>query len=111
MTKELRLPRKPASCIRLLLCVVFAFFSLSINAQTVTGTVTSTQGEKLSGVTVTPKGSNNGTTTDADGNYGFVLPDDTYTMTCKATGFVLQTFTITIAGGVAVTQNVAMVAE
>ncbi len=45
---------------------------------------------------------------DVSGLYGFVIPDGTYTLTCKAIGYVTQTFTITIAGGVAVTQNIAL---
>src|SRR5258705_1065550 len=69
MTKELRLPRKPASCIRLLLCLMFAISSFSVNAQTVTGTVSNKEGDKLSGVTVNVKGSNKGTTTDAEGKF------------------------------------------
>ncbi|MEP6725007.1 MAG: SusC/RagA family TonB-linked outer membrane protein [Bacteroidota bacterium] len=69
MTKELRLTRKPASCIRLLLCLMFAISSFSINAQTVTGTVSNKEGDKLSGVTVNVKGTNQGTTTDADGKF------------------------------------------
>jgi TonB-linked SusC/RagA family outer membrane protein len=69
MTKELRLPRKPSSCMRLLLCLMFAISSFSINAQTVTGTVSNTDGDKLSGVSVNVKGTKKGTTTDADGKF------------------------------------------
>ena len=69
MTKELRLPRKPASCMRLLLCLMFAISSFSINAQTVTGTVSNTDGDPLSGVSVNVKGTKNGTTTDTEGKF------------------------------------------
>ncbi|MEO5591445.1 MAG: carboxypeptidase-like regulatory domain-containing protein, partial [Chitinophagaceae bacterium] len=48
---------------------MFAISSFSINAQTVTGTVSNKEGDKLSGVTVNVKGTNQGTTTDADGKF------------------------------------------
>lgn len=55
------------------LCL-FLFFTFSIGvfgafAQTVTGTVTDTQKEPLTGVTIVVKGSTLGTMTDLDGNY------------------------------------------
>ena len=89
MTKELRLPRKPASCIRLLLCMMFAVFSLSTNAQTVTGTVTNKEGDKLSGVSVMPKGSTKGTTTDADGKFTVNTGGKT-ALVFSSVGFVAQ---------------------
>jgi len=69
MTKELRLLRKPASCMRLLLCLMFAFSSFVLKAQTVSGTISNKEGDKLSGVTIKIKGTNNGTTTDAEGKF------------------------------------------
>jgi len=69
MTKELRLPRKPASCMRLLLCLMFAISSFTVNAQTITGTITNKEGDKLFGVTINVKGTNNGTTTDSEGKF------------------------------------------
>ena len=89
MTKELRLPRKPASCIRLLLCMMFAVFALSTNAQTVTGTVTNKEGDKLSGVSVMPKGSTKGTTTDADGKFTVNTGGKT-ALVFSSVGFVAQ---------------------
>ncbi|MEP7278484.1 MAG: SusC/RagA family TonB-linked outer membrane protein [Bacteroidota bacterium] len=69
MTKELRFRRKPASCMRLFLCLLFAMSFFSMDAQTVTGTVSSTEGDRLSGVSVNVKGSNQGTTTDGEGKF------------------------------------------
>ena len=69
MTKELRLLRKPASCMRLLLCLMFAFSSFVLKAQTVSGTISNKEGDKLSGVTINIKGTNSGTTTDAEGKF------------------------------------------
>jgi TonB-linked SusC/RagA family outer membrane protein len=89
MTKELRLPRKPAFCVRLLLCMMFACSAFSIQAQTVTGTVTSSEGDKLSGVSVTPKGSSKGTTTDADGKFTINTGGKT-ALVFSSIGFVSQ---------------------
>ena len=69
MTKESRLSRKPASCMRLLLCLMFAISSFAIKSQTVTGTISNKEGDKLFGVTVNIKGTNTGTTTDAEGKF------------------------------------------
>ena len=41
----------------------------------VTGRVTAQTGEALAGVSITVKGTNTGTTTDAEGNYGIVVPN------------------------------------
>ncbi|MEO6314030.1 MAG: SusC/RagA family TonB-linked outer membrane protein [Chitinophagaceae bacterium] len=69
MTKELRLPRKPAFCMRTLLFFTFALFSFSIHAQTVAGTVSNKEGDKMPNVTVTVKGTTIGTSTNADGTF------------------------------------------
>jgi TonB-linked SusC/RagA family outer membrane protein len=47
---------------------LFSFF-VTANAQTVSGTVSDETGKKLSGVSVTVKGTNTGTATDAAGQY------------------------------------------
>ncbi|MCF4101721.1 TonB-dependent receptor [Gillisia sp. M10.2A] len=59
---------------------LFLFFlligSFSINAQEVSGTVTDNLGMPLPGVNVIEKGTNNGTTTDFDGNYSINVGED-----------------------------------
>src|SRR5688572_2086981 len=45
-------------------------------AITITGKVTGENGEPLQNVSVTVKGSNKGTTTDASGNFSITVPDD-----------------------------------
>ena len=53
-----------------LLLTVFLFCFVSIaNAQTITGTVSDESGNKLSGISVSVKGTSTGTTTDATGQY------------------------------------------
>ena len=69
MTKELRLASKQALCMQLLLCLLFFTSSFSVYAQSVTGTVSSKEGEKLANATVTVKGSKIGVSTSADGKY------------------------------------------
>jgi TonB-linked SusC/RagA family outer membrane protein len=73
MIKVLRPFRKPAPCVRLLLFLMFAISSFTINAQTVTGTVSNNDGDKLPGVTVNIKGSKQSTTTDADGKFSIAV--------------------------------------
>jgi len=69
MTKELRPFRTSGSCMRLLLCLMLAFSSFTIYAQTVTGTISNKEGDKLSGVTVNVKGTTKSVVTDADGRF------------------------------------------
>ena len=56
----------------------------------VTGRVTGPDGAALPGVTVLVKGTTNGTTTDADGNFALSLPDASGTLVISAIGFVTQ---------------------
>lgn len=49
---------------------------IAASVLTVSGKVTSVSGESLAGVSVTVKGSSVGTTTDVNGNYSLVVPDD-----------------------------------
>ncbi|MFK7904316.1 MAG: SusC/RagA family TonB-linked outer membrane protein [Chitinophagales bacterium] len=56
---------------------------------TVSGTVTSTDGEPLYGVNVVVKGTTTGTTTDFDGKYSLDVPDDA-TLVFSYIGFIAQ---------------------
>ncbi|HTL08030.1 MAG TPA: SusC/RagA family TonB-linked outer membrane protein [Chitinophagaceae bacterium] len=89
MTKEPRLTRKPASCMHLLLCLLFAISSFTLHAQTVTGTVANKEGDKLSNVTVNVKGTNNGTTTDADGKFS-INTSGKSTLVISSVGYATQ---------------------
>ena len=78
---------------------LFTAFLLSIQialAQiTVTGNVTDDQGVPLPGATVVEVGTNNGTTTDFDGNYSISVSDDA----SLAVSFVgYQTTTLAVNG-------------
>ncbi|GAC1367423.1 MAG: TonB-dependent receptor [Hymenobacter sp.] len=57
---------------------------------TVQGQVTGPDRAPVPGVTVLVKGTNNGTTTDAGGNFSLSLPDANATLVISAVGFVTQ---------------------
>ncbi|WP_234733042.1 SusC/RagA family TonB-linked outer membrane protein [Tellurirhabdus bombi] len=61
----------------------------------VTGRVTSdTDGTSLPGVNVVVKGTTNGVSTDADGNYSITLPDDKTILTYSSIGLIPQEITV-----------------
>jgi TonB-linked SusC/RagA family outer membrane protein len=64
--------------------------TLSPTAVPVTGRVTGPDGAAVPGVTVLVKGTTNGTTTDANGNFSLTLPDANGTLVVSAIGFVTQ---------------------
>src|SRR5690606_34234911 len=53
----------------------------------VTGTVRDQKGDPLAGVTVRLKGTQTATTTDAEGNYSIVLPDENGTLVFSYIGY------------------------
>ena len=57
---------------------------------TVTGKITSDNGEALPGVTVLVKGTTNGVTTGADGTYSVTVPSDNSVLVISSIGFVKQ---------------------
>lgn len=59
-------------------------------AVTVTGRVTGPDNAAVPGVTVLVKGTTNGTTSDADGNFTLTLPNADATLVVSAIGFVTQ---------------------
>lgn len=68
MREKLRLVKKPAVG-KLLLLFSFLFFSQILLAQNISGTVKDQSGKGLPGITVSVKGSNKATSTDASGNF------------------------------------------
>ncbi|ANE52077.1 SusC/RagA family TonB-linked outer membrane protein [Flavisolibacter tropicus] len=82
---------------RKLLCnlILPAFFLLLSNAlwaqtKTVTGRVTDAAGAGLSGVSVTARGSNSGTSTSADGSFSITVPTATTMLTFSSVGYASQ---------------------
>lgn len=63
--------------LKMLLFLLFLFYSTKINAQTtVNGTVSDENGESLIGVSVAIKGSSTGTFTDSEGMYAIAAPEN-----------------------------------
>jgi TonB-dependent starch-binding outer membrane protein SusC len=88
--------------VMLLLAVIgFAAFAA---AQTVTGTVTDSKGEPISGISVIIKGTTKGTSTNAQGVYTLSGVSDGATLVFTGTGFTAQQ--VKVSGG---TMNVNMV--
>ncbi len=81
--------------------------------QTITGTVTSQDGETLIGVNILVKGTNIGAATDFEGKYSLIAPDDATTLVFSYTGY--NTVEIEIAGrttvDVIMADNVAQLGE
>jgi len=77
----------------LLLALPFA-----INAQTLSGTVSSAD-ETIIGANVLVAGTSVGTITDFDGNYSLNLDPGTYNIEVSYTGFSTQNFTVTLGSG------------
>ncbi len=72
------------ACLSLLLCT-----AMSLAQTTVSGTITDNQGNALLGVNIIEKGTNNGTTTDFDGNYSITVADNA-TLSISYVGFESQ---------------------
>lgn len=72
-----------------LVLILLMGFSLPVLAQTVTGKVTS-GGEPIPGVSVTVKGTNNGTVTDPEGKYSLSIPNSKTTLVVSFIGFSTQ---------------------
>ncbi len=61
---------------------------------TVTGKVTDENGEPFLGVTIVIKGTTQGTTTDADGNYSISVPDENSILVFSFVGYLTEEFTV-----------------
>jgi TonB-linked SusC/RagA family outer membrane protein len=59
-------------------------------AHTVSGKITSANGEGIPGVTIVVKGTTNGTTTDVDGKYTISVPNDNSVLVLSSVGFAKQ---------------------
>jgi TonB-linked SusC/RagA family outer membrane protein len=67
-----------------------AAYAQVAGAHTVTGKITSDNGEALPGVTIVVKGTTTGVTTDVEGNYTVSVPDDTSILVISSVGFRKQ---------------------
>lgn len=67
---------------------------LEVKVHTITGTVTNEKGDPLAGVSVTVRGSANGTTTDAEGRFKLTVPDGGVTLEFSSVGYQPRTFSV-----------------
>jgi len=70
--------------------VVFILLSFSLNAQTIKGKVTDQNGDGLVGVTITEKGTNNGTISNMSGEYSISVQSASSSLLYSFVGYSLQ---------------------
>ncbi len=80
--------------------VLVALFCMAatVHAQQVRGTVTSTEGEPLVGVSILVKGTTTGTVTDFDGGFSVDLPEGSSVLVFSYTGYATREVDVTEAG-------------
>jgi len=81
-----------------LLLAFLSMLTLTVNAQTLTGTVTS-DGQTVIGANILKAGTTLGTTSDLDGNYSLDLPAGTHQIEISYTGYTPQSFDINLSNG------------
>lgn len=82
---------------KILLSLLFPFFTVLANAATIKGRVVSVEdGLPLPGASVTVKGQNYGTEVLNDGTYSLELPEGVYTLECEMYGFETATKTVNL---------------
>ncbi len=93
---------------RVILTVLFSFLAITITlAQGIRGRVTDGSSKAaLPGATVLIVGSNNGTTTDAKGEYTLRVGEGKYTIRVSSIGFLNRDVTATVQGGATATVDV-----
>ena len=79
------------------LCTLFAL-SLSLNAQTLSGTVTS-DGDPVIGANILVRGTSSGTVTDVDGTYSLTIPGGPQTIEVSYIGYATSVLEVDLAPG------------
>ncbi len=80
--------------------------SVALGARTITGTVTSEEGEPLIGVTILEEGTSNGTVTDFDGSYSIEIDNEDAILVFSYTGYSAQSIAVTGQSVINVSMNV-----
>src|SRR5882724_149491 len=78
----------------LLGCAMLAITQLAAQNRTVTGKITDPKGNPLTGVSVAVKGAQQGTTTDAEGNFSLRVSRSTKILTITAVGYASKDITV-----------------
>ena len=74
----------------LVVAVVCLVCGIAMSQQTVTGTVTDTEGQGLIGASILVEGTTSGTVTDIDGNFSLAVPEGGEALVVSYTGFSSQ---------------------
>jgi hypothetical protein len=74
--------------------MVLTWSGIALGQSTVTGTVSSTDGESLIAASVLVKGTTQGVLTDLDGNYSIKVPAESTTLVFSYVGYGTQEFEI-----------------
>jgi iron complex outermembrane receptor protein len=84
---------------KLLILLMISFASSVVCAQGVRGKVTDEKsGSGMPGVSILVRGTNNGTVTDADGNYNLTVAAGSYEMVFSFIGYTTQTIKVSVDG-------------
>ena len=83
--------------IKKVLFFVMLFFPLFMVAQTITGTITDTQGQPIPFANVIEKGTSNGTTADGDGNFSINVASTPTTLVFSSLGYTTREIQVTDA--------------
>ncbi|MDJ0645077.1 MAG: SusC/RagA family TonB-linked outer membrane protein [Flavobacteriaceae bacterium] len=83
--------------IKKVLFFAMLFLPLSLLAQTITGTITDTQGQPIPFANVIEKGTSNGTTADGDGNFSITVSSIPATLVISSLGYTTKEVQITDA--------------
>src|ERR1044072_6751755 len=84
---------------RFIFLCIFFLSALRVNAVALSGRVTSASGDPVSYGAGYVKGTTNGTTTNAEGNYTIDLPAGEYTLIFQAMGFAQKQITVDLTQG------------
>jgi len=81
----------------------------SLAAQSITGTITSNDGDALAGANVSVEGTDTGASSNVDGTFAISgLSDGTYTVTASYIGYEDTSAVVTISGGTAASVNLTL---
>jgi TonB-dependent starch-binding outer membrane protein SusC len=90
----------------LLIALLFAMAGSAFAQRSISGKITSEDGEALIGATVVAKGTTVGTTTDSEGSYSLELPQGTTALVISYTGFKTTEITVGASNVVDVTLDI-----
>jgi iron complex outermembrane receptor protein len=92
-----------------LLHLIAFLISFSALSQSIKGKITDEKnGSALPGVSILVQGTNTGTVTDPDGNFGLTMPDGSYNIVISFIGYTPKIVPVAVSSGQSPTLNIAM---